>query len=381
MKRQGFIYEKIISEENIRNAILRASKGKRQRSDVKRILGNMDKYILKIQDLLENEKYIPSDYKIGIIKEGIAKKERIIYKPNFYPDQIIHWALILQINTILKKGMHEFTCGSVPGRGIHYGKKYVRKWIDSDRKNTKYCLKMDITKFYPSIDNNILKGMIRSKIKDSKVINLIDSILDKEKGLPIGILISQWFANFYLQELDHFIKEKLKAKYYIRYMDDMVVFGRNKKELHKIRKEIEKYLQLINLKLKGNWQVFKLDCRALDFMGFRFFRRKTILRKSIMLRITRKAKRIFRKPNTSVKNAQSMLSYLGWIKHSNSRNLYLKWIKPYIDIEQLKNIVRKHSKVGAKRCKNLKMLKAHRLDTQRKLIQNQVQLQFTLETI
>lgn len=90
MKRQGFIYENIVSDENIRNAILRASKGKRQRNDVKRILSNMDKYILKIKNLLEDKKFTPSDYKIEIIKEGINRKERVIYKPNFFPDQIIH---------------------------------------------------------------------------------------------------------------------------------------------------------------------------------------------------------------------------------------------------------------------------------------------------
>lgn len=281
----------------------------------------------------------------------------------------------MQIDKVLKRGMYEFTCGSVPGRGVHYGKKYVRKWIDSDRKNTKYCLKMDVTKFYPSIDNDILKKKIMGKIKDSSVINLINSILDKEKGLPIGILVSQWFANFYLQELDHFIKEKLKAKYYIRYMDDMVIFGRNKKELHRIRKEIEKYLRLINLKLKDNWQVFKIDCRALDFMGFRFFRNKTILRRSIMLRITRKAKVVSKRHN--IKNARSMLSYLGWLKHSNSRGLYLKWIKPYVNIRQLKDIVKKYSKVGEKVCKNLKVSEVLNSDTQMRLMRNQVQLQFT----
>lgn len=85
-------------------------------------------------------------------------------------------------------------------------------------------------------------------------------------GYLFGNFMSQWFANFYLQDLDHFIKEKMKVKYYLRYMDDMVLFGRNKKELHKIKHEIDEFLKPEGLKLKDNWQLFKVDSRPLDFL-------------------------------------------------------------------------------------------------------------------
>lgn len=344
MKRYGYIYEKICDKENIRVAILRASKGKRYRKDVKMVLSDICKYVDIIHDMLVEEKYIPSDYRVDIIREGIRQKERTIFKPNFYPDQIIHWAIMLQLSPVLRKGMYEFTCGSIPNRGVHYGKKYVEKWIKKDHKNTKYYLKMDVSKFYPSVNIELLEVKLRKKIKDEKVLKILHSILIKNDGLPIGILISQWFANFYLQDLDHFIKQDLKAKYYVRYMDDMVIFGRNKKELHKMRNVIAEYLGIDGLKLKSNWQVCRFDKEALDFMGFRFFRNKTILRKSIMLRITRKIRKVARKLKPSYHDVCGVISYLGWIKHSDSYLLFQKWIQPYLHIQKLKRIIRNHMK-------------------------------------
>ena len=117
------------------------------------------------------------------------------------------------------------------------------------------------------------------------MLDLLYKIIDTtETGLPIGFYTSQWFSNFYLMDFDHFVKEKLKARHYIRYMDDIVILSSNKKKLHKMKEEIINYLdQELNLKLKNNYQVFRFDYvknkkhygRDIDFMGFRFFRNKT----------------------------------------------------------------------------------------------------------
>lgn len=125
---------------------------------------------------------------------------------------------------------------------------------------------------------------------------MIDLIIDSSKnGLPIGNYTSQWFANFYLQDLDHYIKEDLHIKYYIRYMDDIVLFHRNKKELHKIKEKIEAFLEKEDLKLKENWQLFKTDSRPLDFLGYRFYRGYTTLRRGNCLRIRRRIKKSIKK--------------------------------------------------------------------------------------
>lgn len=124
-----------------------------------------------------------------------------------------------------------------------------------------------------------------------------------------GNFTSQWFANFNLQDLDHYIKETLKVTYYIRYMDDMVLFHRNKKELHKMKDEIEIFLQREGLKLKENWQLFKVNSRPIDFLGYRFYRGYTTLRRSNFLRIRRRLKNIRKKQNLCVKDAAAVISY------------------------------------------------------------------------
>jgi len=197
--------------------------------------------------------------------------------------------------------------------------------------------------------------------------------------------IKAWLANYLLQPLDHYIKQEVLldvkhnkelkyknrmkrkgiadyktpkylsgADHYIRYMDDMVVFGNNKKELHLILGRINKFLnEKLGLRLKEDWQIFKFDYtdkegnrkgRDLDFMGFKFYRDKTILRKSILIRATRKAKKLYKKDIINWYDASSMLSYIGWINNTDTYNIYLEQIKPYINIKYLKSIVSKHSK-------------------------------------
>ena len=197
MKRQGNIYTKICEPENIRLAILSAAKGKRKRVNVLRILDKLDIAVLEIQKILKDNSYNPSPYQEKIIHDGVRKKERIIYKPQFYPDQCIHWCLMLQIEKILKKGMYDFCCASVKDRGIHYGAKHIKKILADDKKNTKYCLKLDIKKFYPSVDKEILKRKFRKKIKCRDTLGLIDIIIDSSiKGLPIRKLYFSMVCKF-----------------------------------------------------------------------------------------------------------------------------------------------------------------------------------------
>lgn len=306
----------------------------------------MDFYAKEIQNILTNKLYIPSPYTIKTIQDGSSGKIRTIYKPKYYPDQIIHWALMLQLQPIIMKGMYEYSCGSVPGRGTSYGQKTLRKWLDTDYKNTKYCLKMDVSKFYPSVNNDILKKMFRCRIKDGDCLWLIDSIIDSSQGLPIGNYTSQWFANFFLQGLDHYIKEVLGVKYYIRYVDDLVLLGSNKKKLHAVRKNIDEYLNSINLTMKGDWQVFKVNNRAIDFLGFRFFRNKTILRKRNALRIRRRMRKIQKKGELNYKDACAVISYWGWIKRSDSYNFYHKYVKPVVSVGHAKKVVSNYAKTN-----------------------------------
>ena len=355
MKRVGYVFEKIIEIDNIKKAIVNASKRKTNRRNVQKVLNNIDFYAKQIQTMLVNDTYVPCKYIEQKIKDGANKKERIIFKPSFYPDQCIHWAIMLQLESLLERGMYKYCCASVKGRGVHYGQRYVKK-ILKDVKGSKYCLQLDIRHFYPSIDKNKLKEKFIRIIKDPKLLNLIFKIIDSaEDGLPIGNYTSQWFANFYLQDLDHFIKEKLHVKYYIRYMDDIVLFSSNKRKLRYIKEEIEKFLTNEGLELKNNWKLFLTDSRPLDFLGFRFYRDHITLRRRNALRIKRRVKKIKRRfelyGHIRLQDASAMVSYFGWIKNSNSYHYYIKNIQKYITLKQCKEVIRNESNF---RCKTRK---------------------------
>lgn len=345
LKRIGYVYEKIHDLDNIVQAIWSASEGKRHQRRVKEILNNKDFYARKIKEMLMDKTYVPSDPEIRKIQDNSSGKTRIIHKPHFFPDQIIHWALILQIQPILMRGMYEYSCGSVPGRGTNYGQKAVRKWIDRDKRNTKWCLKMDIKSFYPSIDNEMMKQSFRHKVKDKDCLWLIDTIIDAIDGQPIGYFTAQWFSNFFLEEMDHLIKERLDVKYYVRYVDDLVLFGANKRKLHAVRQSVEAYLNSIKLELKDNWQVFKVSDRGVDFLGLRFFHDCTILRKRTALRIKRRVNKIRKKGCLNNKDASAILSYWGWIKQSDSFYFYNKYVKPVVPIKLAKKVVSINGKI------------------------------------
>ena len=354
MKSYNHLWEKFISDENIELAIKNACKGKRDRKSVKRRLENPNfkKEIIYYAEHFKNRKHKPKE-----IYDGIQRKKRTIIVPSF-DEQVIHHMVVNVLKPIFMHGMYKHSYGSIPNRGSHKGKKAIEKWIRTDGKNCKYVLKMDIRKYFDSVPHEIYLRKLRAIIHDDRFMAILEEITDVvPQGLPLGFYTSQWTANWYLQGLDHFIKEQLGAKHYIRYMDDMVIFDSNKKRLHRMRKAINSYLRYsLGLELKANWQVFRFDYhdkyRFLDFMGFRFYRNRTTLRRTIMLKATRKARRIYKSEKITVYEARQMLSYLGWIKHTDSYGLYLTWIKPIVSFQQLKRKIKSHDKNVNRRNKN-----------------------------
>jgi len=361
MKTYKRLYEQYISSDNIREAIINASQGKRNRQIMRDMFNDPEKWIPIIVRWNMNYKN-PPHHPVEIY-DGINRKKRTIICPT-NKEQVIHHMLCNILKPIFMKGMYEHSYGSVPNRGGLAGKKVIEKWIKHDSKNCKYVLKMDIRHFFDSIPHDILKRKLRKIIKDEKFLVILFNVIDETRvGLPLGFYTSQWLANWYLQDLDHYIKERLGASHYIRYMDDMVIFGSNKRELHKMREKITAYLmECLGLEMKSNWQVFRFDHydntgkrkgRDLDFMGYRFFCDKTIMRKSIMLKCSRKAKRMKKKDRINVYDARQMLSYLGWLDHTNTYGLYLMWVKPNVTIKKLKRRVSADDIRKAKETKRL----------------------------
>ena len=253
-----------ISHDKVKEAILKPSKGKRNRADVARVLSNMEK---SIQEVVEYEQgLVKGNIKLKkhdacIINERGPHKQREILKPDYMPEQIIHHIAVDAVKDAVMHGMYIYVLGSVPGRGAHLGKKVIEKWLRTDEKNTKIVGKMDIRHFFQSVDHEILRKWIRKKIRPGEIRDLLEILIDAcEIGLPLGYYTSQWFANFLLQPLDHYIKEELHIKYMTRYMDDIVIFGSSKKQIHEAVRNIRDYLMgNFNLEMKSNWQVFRLE--------------------------------------------------------------------------------------------------------------------------
>ena len=344
----------------IEKCIMTASKGKRKKPPVKKVIENKEWYSSKILKILVDESYSFKAYRTMVINEGTQKKERTIVTPFFFPDQIYHHLIVSQLKPIISKSLYEHAFGSIPDRGVHIAKKRLEKWIRSYGNKRFYVYKCDIKKFYDNVDHAILKSKLQRKITDDRFLKMVFSLIDSfetvpGKGIPKGFFTSQWFANFYLTEMDHFIKEELHVKHYLRYVDDMVLLDTNKRRLRENAKKLEEFLNSkLNLRLKENYQLYRFvdkndeNGRDIDFMGFRFFRNKTILRKSNLRTIRRKANHLDKKrrnynegkgQGVNVHDAQSMLSYLGWTKHADVYGYYQREIKPKVNKRRLRKKV------------------------------------------
>ena len=354
VKSYNNLYEKLFTEENIRDAIISGAKNKRKNNKRHRklryIKRNADEYIPVVRDWILN--FEPPSHREIEINDGVSAKKRIIIVPT-YQEVIVHHAVINILKPLISKGMYEHSYASIPGRGIHKAMKRVKWWIYNDVKNTKYCLKLDIRKFFDSVDQDVLLAKLRKINRDRRYFDYLEKIIrTTKKGIPLGFNTSQWFANFLLTELDHKIKEEWAAKYYIRFMDDMVIFGSNKRKLHQLRVKIEKYLnEELHLQLKDNWQVFLMDNprsrkkgRFLDFLGFKFYRDHVGLRRAIALKAQRKAKRIYKKSRANIKDARQMVTYAGYAKYSDCHYWFKIHVSKYVSIRHLRKHISRYDK-------------------------------------
>lgn len=355
----------MLSEDNIRLAIRKAARNKRKKNKrhnrLRQIRDNEDKFVPIVRrwilEYLDKELH----HKPTEINDGISAKKRIIIVPSV-AEMIVHHAITNVLAPILSKGMYEHSYASILGKGLHSGMKVVRKWIYNHHCDTKYCLKLDIRKFFDSIDQDMLLERLQKKIRDKQFFKYIEKVVRTTKsGIPLGFTTSQWFANFLLTELDHKIKQDFGIKYYIRFMDDMVLFGSNKRELHRVRKLIDDYLrEELNLRLKDNWQVFFMDSvrskkkkgKFLDFLGFKFYRNHVGLRRKLALVTQRKAKRIFKKNGkATIHDARQMVTYAGLCKYANCHDWFDNHVLKYVSIKKLRKQISKYDKLQAKKKK------------------------------
>lgn len=320
MKRHNNLFEKICDIENLRLAFKRAARHKHWQRKIKNVEKDLENKLLALQQSLLDGTYKTSAYKTKKIYEP---KERLIYILPFYPDRIVHHAIMNVLEPIWDKLMYYHSYACRKDKGQHAGSRKCMEYV----RQYKYCLQCDVSKFYPSVNHDVLKDILRRKIKDKRLLKLLNEIIDSADGetnVPIGNYLSQWFGNLYLNELDERVKHGYKVKAYARYCDDFVFFGNDKAELNRIKADLVPWMQE-RLKLKLSKCSLFPTSQGVDFLGYRHFPNKILVRKRTAKRIKKKMRglmyRVKHKEITPKQALSVIASHEGWIKHAQSYNL------------------------------------------------------------
>jgi retron-type reverse transcriptase len=325
MKRIGRLFDQVCSFAALRAAALNAAKGKKSKPRVAAFIRNLENEIIALENELLSRTYRPRPYRTFKIHDP---KERMICAADFR-DRVVHHALCASMEPIFERLSIFDSYACRKDKGHHAAVRRAQHFMNKHA----YYLKLDIHKFFDSVDHGILKSQLRSRIKDPNLLRLLDAFIDHPvpwtepgKGIPIGNLTSQYFANFHLSGLDHFIKEYLRIEGYVRYMDDLVLFADEKDTLRQALTQIEAYLEKkLCLKLKQEGTLVAPVSQGLTFVGFRVFPGVT--------RMARRGWRRFRRKVLAVDGGLAMdaiddetwrrstASLVGHLRQAQTRNL------------------------------------------------------------
>jgi len=310
MKTFNNLFPQVCSFSNINLAYLKARRNKRYKKDILEFSFNLEDNLLEIKRELENGTYKHGSYKEFIVEDS---KKRKIKAPTF-KDRVMHHALCNIIEPIFEKTFIFDSYACRKEKGSH---RAIKRLVNFLRHNEDlYCFKCDISKYFDSIDHEILLSLIKRKIKDKRIIWLIEEILNSSfskregVGIPIGNLTSQLFANIYLSHLDYFAKNFLKEGIYLRYMDDFLFIG-EKHRLHVVAKKSSHFL-FKELKLEFNPKKNTISpiSKGIDFLGYVVFKNHILLRKNTVKRF--------------LKKGGSVVSFNAYAKHANAYMLRKK---------------------------------------------------------
>ena len=271
MKRQGHLFERVIAWPTLLAAAHRARRGKGDRLEVARFLFHLESNLLSLQRELRSGDYRMQPYRAFEIRE--PKRRRICAA--HFRDRVVHHAVCGVLDPIFEAGSISDTYACRRGKGTHAAVRrlqgFSRRWP--------YVLMCDVRRYFETLDHQVLKSLCRRKLKDKALLDLLDRIIDHPlpggspgKGVPIGNLTSQYFANRYLGELDHYVKDRLRLPGYVRYMDDFAVFAEDKPRLHRTLASIREFLrENLRLELREERTLVAPVTRGVPFLGFRVF--------------------------------------------------------------------------------------------------------------
>jgi len=314
MKRIGQLFDKAFSEENLYKAYLDARKGKRKKCACFLFEKNLGANLKELYYEIHSNNYKPTTYFKFKVYEP---KERMIYAPSFR-DIVVQHAIYRIIYRIFDKTFINTSFACRKGYGTHKASKYTQKALRQYDKNL-YTLKLDIRKYFYSINRNILRKLIEQKIKDRRFVDIIMkfAVYENPIGIPIGNLLSQIYALIYLNPLDHFVKRILKIKHYVRYVDDFILIGLTRNKCLEYKRDIIVYLKKNLCLILSRFTIQKIK-RGVNFVGYRTWQQYKLIRKYSLCKFKRKVKK---------REAQSINSLLGHAKDTLSLIHMLKIIK------------------------------------------------------
>lgn len=343
------VFDEIFSIDNLYAALEDASQGRRYNKDA--LIYNLDVWAMvqEIRNEIFNGTYSIDRYYIFYVYEP---KKRMIMSISF-KHRIVQWAIYRVINPVLVKGYIEDSYGCIPGRGSLSAMQRLKYWVvmASRKEEQWFYLKLDISKYFYRISHRVLKKILAKKIKDKRLLKVLYSIIDCEHtpfglplgrspgdvpleerlfdvGMPIGNLLSQLFANVYLNELDQYCKRELQIRFYIRYMDDVIILCNSKLQLRIWKDQIEQFLlQELELHLNKKTCIRPIG-QGIEFVGYRIWAERVVIRKSTTLRIRRALRGMSAKYTdykiTMQDFSETLQSYLGMLEHCNSDALINK---------------------------------------------------------
>ena len=325
MKRTGYLWDDITTFENLSLAAYKALRGKKAQPHMAEFFFHLEPQLIQLQDELRGGYYVPGAYRCFDIYEP---KPRRICAADFR-DRVVHHAVCNILEPLFDRRMIYDSYACRTGKGAHAAVKraqqFSRRW--------RYVLQFDVKKFFASVDHAVLKRLLHKIIKDPSVLAILTQIIDHptgehavSKGLPIGNLTSQHFANLYLNELDHLCKDTLRIKGYVRYMDDCLVFAPNKKTLWQYLAVIEGFLQQhLHLQLKPSATRVVPVSEGIAFLGFRLFPHIVRLNQRTLRRFRRglknKEQAFLQGKITTEQWVHSVSAMLAHIRHANSLRL------------------------------------------------------------
>ena len=339
MKRIGGLYSSIYAFSNLQSAALRARKGKRHRPDVVAFHFDLETNLLRLRDELQGGLYTPGAYRTFRITDP---KPRLISAAP-YRDRVVHHALCNVIEPLFDRTFIYDSYANRTEKGTHRALDRCTEFA----RRYQFVLKCDITGYFPSVDHDLLKSCIAKTIKCPETLNLITVILDssepsdpnpryfqgdnlftpheRRSGIPIGNLTSQLFGNVYLNDFDHWMKEVIRAKGYLRFVDDFLIFSEDSRWLHDLLPRIQTYMASLRVRLHARkCQIVPVKC-GVEFLGWQVFPDHRRLRRSTGVRFQRKLRALAEGysigeiSHTEVE--ASVMSWLGHLKHGDTWGL------------------------------------------------------------